>query len=127
MKKAQVAQIKKGIRDNVRVVDGVNVISEILDLDGGSIKDLCFQLKGEMDNLFAVIGGKADGKATLSVVISDDLAKERSLHAGNLVREAAPLIKGGGGGQPFFATAGGKDSGGLSAAIDKVKEITALN
>ena len=63
----------------------------------------------------------AGGKATLSIVISDSLAKEKDLHAGNLVRESAKLIQGGGGGQPFFATAGGKDTSGLENAIAQVK------
>jgi alanyl-tRNA synthetase len=122
LKKAQVKQIKADVLASVELKDGVNYISQILDLDGGSIKDLCFQLKGEVDNLVAVIGGKADGKATISVVISDDLAKAKDLHAGNLVRSAAKHIQGGGGGQPFFATAGGKDVSGLPQALKAVEE-----
>lgn len=120
LKRGQVQQIKAAVKSKIVAKDGVNLITDILDLDGGSIKDLCFQLKSEVDNLFAVIGGKADGKATLSIVISDELAKSKDLHAGNLVRTAAKHIKGGGGGQPFFATAGGKDAAGLSASIDEV-------
>ncbi|NOQ73683.1 MAG: alanine--tRNA ligase [Crocinitomix sp.] len=126
LKRNQVKQIKAGVLAKVEEKNGVNFVSDILDLDGGSIKDLCFQLKGEVDNLFAVIGGKADGKATLSIVISDELAKSKDWHAGNLVRETAKYIQGGGGGQPFFATAGGKDSSGLNTAIEKVKEITGV-
>lgn len=126
LKKGQVKQLKADIVSKIEDKDGVNFVTDILDLDGGSIRDLCFQLKGSVDNLFAVFGGKCDGKATLSIVISDDLAKSRDLHAGNMVREAARLIQGGGGGQPFFATAGGKDAGGLTAAIDKVKELASI-
>ena len=73
-----------------------------------------------------MIGGKFDGKATLSIIIDEDLAKAKDFHAGNLVREASKLIQGGGGGQPFFATAGGKDSSGLTAAIEKVKQLSGL-
>lgn len=126
LKKAQVKQIKTDVLSKVEAKGEVNFVSDILDLDGGSIKDLCFQLKGEVDNLFAVIGGKADGKATLTIIISEELAKANDWHAGNLVRENARYIQGGGGGQPFFATAGGKDSSGLTTAIDKVKEITGI-
>jgi alanyl-tRNA synthetase len=123
LKKVQVKQIKADVLAKVEDKGGINYVSEILDMDGGSIKDLCFQLKGEVDNLFAVIGGRADGKATISVVISDDLAKEKDFHAGNLVREAAKHIQGGGGGQPFFATAGGKDASGLPQAISHIEGI----
>ncbi|MFT5823709.1 MAG: alanyl-tRNA synthetase [Crocinitomix sp.] len=126
LKKGQVKQIKAAVLAKVETKGDINFIADILDLDGGSIKDLCFQLKGELNNLFAVIGGKADGKATLSIVISEELAKANDWHAGNLVRETAKYIQGGGGGQPFFATAGGKDSSGLKTAIDKVKEITGI-
>ncbi|WP_070138249.1 alanine--tRNA ligase [Crocinitomix algicola] len=126
LKNAQVAQIKKEILSKISQRGDVQFISEILDLDGGSIKDICFQLKGSVDRLFAVIGGKSNGKATLSIVISDELAKEKDWHAGNLVRESAKLIRGGGGGQPFFATAGGSDSSGLDDAINKVIELTGV-
>ncbi|MBD3638608.1 MAG: alanine--tRNA ligase [Crocinitomicaceae bacterium] len=123
LKRGQVKQIKADLISKIEEKGDVNYLSDILDLDGGSIKDLCFQLKSEVNNLFAVIGGRSDGKATLSIVISDDLAKTRNLHAGNLVREAAKHIQGGGGGQPFFATAGGKDSSGLPNAIKEVEKV----
>ncbi|MCG8575840.1 MAG: alanine--tRNA ligase [Flavobacteriales bacterium] len=123
LKKDKVKQIKTDLVNSIEDKGGIQFVSAILDLDGGGIKDLCFQLKAEKENLFAVIGGRSGGKATLSIVISDDLAKEKEFHAGNMVRESAKLIQGGGGGQPFFATAGGKDANGLSAAIDKVKEL----
>lgn len=126
LKKGQVNQIKTALISKVEDRDGVHFVSDILDLDGGSVKDLCFQLKANVDNLFAVIGAKSDGKATLSIVISEELAKSRDFHAGNMVREAAKLIQGGGGGQPFFATAGGKDASGLKAAIEKVVEIAGV-
>lgn len=101
-------------------INGINVITAIIDIsDAASIKDLCYQLKNEVQDLFLVLGSAAEGKASLSIMISDNLVKERGLHAGNIVREAAKEIKGGGGGQPFFATAGGKDQDGIQNAIDK--------
>ena len=90
-------------------------------MDGGAIKDILFQLKGEVDTFFAVIGGEKDGKCTLTVMIDEEVVKAKDLHAGNLVRSAAKHIQGGGGGQPFFATAGGKNPDGLQAAIEEVK------
>ena len=126
LKRGQVKQLKNEIAAKIVNLEGVHFVSDILNLDGGSIKDLCFQLKADTSSFFGVFGGKADDKATLTIVISDDLAKEKSLHAGNMVREASKLIQGGGGGQPFFATAGGKDASGLTAAIDKVKELSGL-
>ncbi|MEX1001902.1 MAG: alanine--tRNA ligase [Crocinitomicaceae bacterium] len=122
LKKGQARQIKSELKAKIQQKGDMNYLSEILDLDAGSIKDICFQLKGEVDNLFAVIGGKSEGKATLSIVISDDLAKAKDFHAGNMVRSAAKHIKGGGGGQPFFATAGGQDASGLSAALAEVEK-----
>ncbi len=124
--KDRVKSMKAELLASVEDKGGVKFVSAILELDGGGIKDLCFQLKSEVDNLFAVIGGKSADRATLSVMISEDLAKEKELHAGNLVKESASLIQGGGGGQPFFATAGGKDPSGLPAAIDKIKELASL-
>lgn len=126
LKRGQVKQLKNEIAAKIVNLEGVHFVSDILNLDGGSIKDLCFQLKADTSSFFGVFGGKADDKATLTIVISDDLAKEKSLHAGNMVREASKLIQGGGGGQPFFATAGGRDASGLKAAIDKVKELSGL-
>lgn len=101
-------------------VNGINVIASKIDIsDAASIKDLCYQLKNDVQDLFLVLGSAAGGKANLNIMISDNLVKEKGLHAGNIVREAAKEMKGGGGGQPFFATAGGKDPDGIQNAIDK--------
>jgi alanyl-tRNA synthetase len=120
LQKDKVKSMKAGLLSQVENKDGINFLSTILDLDGGSIKDLCFQLKGELDDFVGVIGGKADSKATVTIIIAENIAKEKELHAGNLVREASKLIQGGGGGQPFFATAGGKNAGGLNDALELV-------
>lgn len=122
LQKDKVKSLKAGLLSEVEHKDGVNFLSTQLKLDGGSIKDLCFQLKGEIENFIGVIGGESDGKATITIIISENIAKEKDLHAGNLVREAAKLIQGGGGGQPFFATAGGKNSAGLKDALAFVNE-----
>jgi len=112
LQKEKVKSLKAGLLSQVENKGGINFLSTILDLDGGSIKDLCFQLKGDLENFVGVIGGKSDGKATVTIIIAENIAKDKELHAGNLVREASKLIQGGGGGQPFFATAGGKNAGG---------------
>ena len=78
------------------------------------------------EKTFCVYGSKSDDKPLITVMISKDLVADKNLHAGNLVREAAKLIKGGGGGAPHFATAGGKDTTGIDAAVDKVVELAGL-
>ena len=98
------------------------MLADIVDLDAGAVKDILFQLKGEYDNFIGIIGGKSDDKCSLSMIITESLAKEKGVNAGQLIKEASPLIKGGGGGQPFFATAGGKDANGLDAALKLIQE-----
>lgn len=116
------AMLMKGeIKSAITTINGVNFIGTEVDLDGGSIKDILFQLKAETENLFAAIGGKADGKCTLSIIVADNLVKEKNLNAGQIIREASKFIQGGGGGQPAFATAGGKNPAGLKEAIALVK------
>jgi alanyl-tRNA synthetase len=121
LQRGQLVGIKEELKKKIEVLGGINYASAILELDGGLIKDLCFQLKAEIENLVVVVGGKSDGKATISIAISEELATSKKLHAGNLVKESAKLIGGGGGGQPFFATAGGKNPNGLPEAIEYVK------
>ena len=118
--KQAAAGVKDELKNQVQLVNGINVIAAKVNLESAqSIKDLAFQLKGEVDNLFLVLGAEIDGKPNLSIMISDSLIKEKGLNAGQIVREAAKEMKGGGGGQPFYATAGGKDLSGISAAIEK--------
>lgn len=112
--------VKSNLKSKVLMERGVNIIAGKIEIDNaGLIKDLAFQLKAEIDNLFLVLGAEVDGKPLLTVMISDNVVAEKGLHAGNIIREAAKAMKGGGGGQPFYATAGGKDVAGLQAAIDK--------
>jgi len=123
IEKERAKDIKGELKNSIVATDGLNFLEAIVPLDGSSIKDVLFQLKGEVDNLFAVIGGEHDGKCTLSVIIDEELVKHKNLHAGNIIRSAAKHIQGGGGGQPFFATAGGKKPEGLKSAIAEVKAL----
>jgi len=112
--------VKSNLKSKVLMEKGVNIIADKIELDNAAlIKDLAFQLKGEVENLFLVVGAEIDGKPLLTVMISDNVVAEKGLHAGKIIREAAKEMKGGGGGQPFYATAGGKDVAGLQAAIEK--------
>ncbi|MCB9361099.1 MAG: alanine--tRNA ligase [Flavobacteriales bacterium] len=118
--KEQVKAIKEELLTKVEVVNGVNVIAQKIDLDdSAAIKDLAFQLKGEVDNLFMVLGAEVNGKPNLTIVVSEELSKAKNLHAGNIIREAAKEMRGGGGGQPFYATAGGSNVEGIQSAITK--------
>jgi len=121
---AQTKAAKEQLLSQVEVIDGVNVIAQKIELgDAGAIKDLAFQLKGQVENLFLVLGAEINGKPSLTIVISEELSKEKDLHAGNIIREAAKEMRGGGGGQPFFATAGGSYVEGIEAAIEKAKSF----
>ena len=114
-------RIKERLVSKKEVINGVNVVRAVVPIDPASAKDLVFKVHQDIpERLVCVLGSVHDGKPMLNVMVSEDMVKEFGLHAGQLVREAAKLIKGGGGGQPHFASAGGKDPEGLSAAVDKV-------
>ena len=124
--KEKEAQAKKRLMDNIKEVNGVKVIKAFLPMPAESVKNIAFQLRAEnSENTFIAIGSKENEKPMLTVAISDDLVAN-GLNAGKLVREAAKLIQGGGGGQAHFATAGGKNADGLIAAIDKLVELASL-
>ncbi|MBC73768.1 MAG: alanine--tRNA ligase [Muricauda sp.] len=97
-------------------------LAKKVDLDAGGIKDLAFEMGGQVDNLFLLLASENDGKAILSCYISKGLVAEKDLNAGTIVRELGKYIQGGGGGQPFFATAGGKNPAGIPEALDKVRD-----
>ena len=112
--------MKNNLKSKILQERGVNIISGQLGMgNAGMIKDLAYQLKGEVENLYLVLGALIDGKPNLTVMISENIVAEKGLDAGKIVREAGREIQGGGGGQPFYATAGGKNAVGLQAAIDK--------
>jgi alanyl-tRNA synthetase len=100
------------------------VVSSILPIDPQSAKDLAFKIRqAKPDHLLCVIGSVNQDKPLLTIMISDDMVSEHNLNAGQMVREAAKLIQGGGGGQPHFATAGGKNAEGLKSAVDLIVEL----
>ena len=116
-----VERAKESLLEKARTINGVTVVSAILPLMPQGVKDLVFKIRQAVpENLLCVIGSVDAGKPMLSVMLSDDMVKDHNLNAGQLVREAAKLIQGGGGGQPHYATAGGKNVDGLSAAVDCV-------
>lgn len=92
-------------------------------MDASGIKDLSFELGSEYDNLFLLFGTSQNGKALLSCYISKELIKSKNLDASKIIRELGKYIDGSGGGQPFFATAGGNKPKGISEALSKAKEF----
>ncbi|MBO4663607.1 MAG: alanine--tRNA ligase, partial [Bacteroidaceae bacterium] len=125
-KAAQAQSFKKDLIANAKEVNGVKVIAGVAPVDAQNAKDMAFQLRAQFpENLLVVIGGVADAKPTLTVAFSDDLVKAGK-NAGKIIRDAAKLMQGGGGGQAHFATAGGKNVDGLKAAVDKVVELAEL-
>ena len=122
-----VQRTKDELIRRAETVNGVTVIKAVLPIDGNAAKDLVFKIREAIpSHLLCVIGSTAQQKPLLSVMLSEDMVKDHGLNAGQMVREAAKLIQGGGGGQPHFASAGGKDVDGISAAVDKVIELTHL-
>ncbi len=103
----------------IKEVNGVKFLAREIDLDAGGMKDLAFQIGGEVDNLFLLLASREGGKALLSCYISKETAQAKDLNAGKIVRELGKYIQGGGGGQPFFATAGGKNPEGIAEALSK--------
>ncbi len=122
----KVAEFKAKMIEGAKTVNGVKVISAVVPVDAQSAKDMAFQLRNQFpESLLVVIGGVEGSKPNLTVTFSDDLVKDGK-NAGKLIREAAKLMQGGGGGQAHFATAGGKNIDGLKAAVDKVVELAEL-
>lgn len=119
--KDKAKNLKGDLKNEITELNGVNFIAKKVDLDASGIKDLCFELGGEVDNLFALFGADNNGKALLSCYISKNLVVHRDLNAGQIVRELGKHIQGGGGGQPFFATAGGKNPAGIEEALEAAK------
>jgi alanyl-tRNA synthetase len=114
--------IKTTLLTKQQNINGINFIAERIELDSAdAIKDLSFELRNQVDNLFMVLGSDVKGKPSLSIIISDNLVKDKNLNAGTIVRELGKEIQGGGGGAAFYATAGGTDSKGILKALEKAK------
>lgn len=121
---AQAGALKGELAAKAESLNDANFIAAIVPLnDANAIKTLAYQLEKELGSALIVLGAVVGDKPLLTVIISQDLVDAKGLHAGNMVRELAKEIQGGGGGQPFFATAGGKDAGGLERAIAKAKAL----
>ncbi len=122
-----VERAKDKLLAQMKVINGVKVVTAVLPMKADSAKDLVFKIRAaESEHLLCVVGSVFENKPTLSVIVSEDLVADHGVNAGKIIREAARLIQGGGGGQPHFATAGGKNADGLSAAVDKVVELAQL-
>ena len=125
-RKEKEVQLKARLLQEIKEVNGVKLIKFCAPLPADTVKNIAFQLRGEVtESLFFVAGTEFEGKPMLTVMLSDNLVAT-GLKAGALVKEAAKLIQGGGGGQPHFATAGGKNPEGLQAAVDKVIELAGI-
>lgn len=114
--------LKANLIQGLEEINGVQFLSQKVDLDAASIKDLAFEIGRDRNNLFLLLASERDGKALLSCYISKELVDSKNLNAGQIVRDLGKFIDGGGGGQPFFATAGGKNPEGIPLALDKVRD-----
>ena len=122
-----VERTKEMLLSRIKEVNGISVITAVLPIEPAAAKDLMFKLREAVpQKLVAVIGSTAHNKPLLTVMFSDDMVKEHQLNAGQIIREAAKLIQGGGGGQPHYAQAGGKNIDGMNAAVDKVIALANL-
>ncbi len=119
--KDKAKNLKGELKAEIEAINGINFLAKEIDLDAGGMKDLAFEMGGETENLFLVFGAEHDGKALLACYISKELAADKNLDAGKIVRELGKYIQGGGGGQAFFATAGGKNPAGIEEALEKAK------
>lgn len=119
--KDKAGNLKNELKEQVVAINEINFLAVKVDLDAGAVKDMAFSLGNEVKNLFALFATEQDGKAVLTCFIDKELATVKNLNAGTIVRELGKYIQGGGGGQPFFATAGGKNPAGIPEALEKAK------
>ena len=119
-----VERAKESLVSHAQTIGGITVVKSVLPIEAAAAKDLVFKIREAIpQHLVCAIGSTGGNKPLLNVMLSDDMVKEHGLNAGQIVREAAKLIQGGGGGQPHYASAGGKNLDGLRAAVDKVIEL----
>ncbi|MBN2891679.1 MAG: alanine--tRNA ligase [Bacteroidales bacterium] len=125
MQKEKIKFIKLDLKANIKEINGLNVITAKLDAPNADfLKQISYELKGEVSNMFLALGTELNGKALLSVMLGNELL-EKGMNANTIIREASKEIQGGGGGQPFYATAGGKNPAGLDAALKKCVKLIA--
>ncbi|MCA0132906.1 alanine--tRNA ligase [Winogradskyella alexanderae] len=120
--KDKTKNLKGEISNEFDIINDIQFLAKKVDLDAKGIKDLCFELGAEHNNLFLIFGAENNDKAILTCYISKELVADKNLNAGNIVRELGKYIKGGGGGQSFFATAGGKNPAGIEDALKASKQ-----
>ncbi|MBJ7882368.1 alanine--tRNA ligase [Gelidibacter salicanalis] len=120
--KDKAKNMKADLKHELSEINGVQFLAKKVDLDASGIKDLSFELGQQYENLFLLFAAENDGKALLSCYISKELVASKGLDAGTIVRELGKYIQGGGGGQPFFATAGGKNPQGIDQALAAAQE-----
>ena len=117
-------QIKSELKSKIVIQGDVNTIVEYIEIASTDLlKKLSFEMKNEVDKLIMILAANVEGKPQVSVVIDDALVKQLDLHAGKIVKQLAQNINGGGGGQPFFATAGGSDLSGLEKVINEARNV----
>jgi alanyl-tRNA synthetase len=120
----KLSSIKTDILGKIETVGDIRFLACSVKVDKANLlRDLAYQVKGDMDNLFLVLGTEIEGKANMAVMISNKLVDTKGLNASNIIREISKEIDGGGGGQPFFATAGGKNSAGLQKAYERARKF----
>lgn len=123
LNKDKAALLKKDLKKKIITVNGINFLGEKVNLNATSIKDILFQLKGEHDNFVGILAYADKNKCGISVILSENLVEVKSLNASKIIKDISHHIQGGGGGQAFFATAGGKDPNGIESAINEAKSM----
>jgi len=128
LSREQGAAIKTSLLHKKQELGSIIFIGEKIEITSADVaKDICFQLKSEIPNLFLILGAEVNGKANLFVAISDSLMNDKKWNASTLIREFSKEIQGGGGGQAFYATAGGTNVGGINAAISNARNWVFTN
>ncbi|MGC6469988.1 MAG: alanine--tRNA ligase [Flavobacteriales bacterium] len=115
--------IKSDLIQEIQQINGIQFIAKQVDIDSKSIKNIAFELTKRFDNLLLVLASSSNGKASLTVAISENLSNQKNLNAGKIIRKLSEDIQGGGGGQALFATAGGKHIAGIPLALEKAKSF----
>jgi alanyl-tRNA synthetase len=116
--------LKQALKGKIQAINGINVLVEKVEIpNADQLKNLSFQLKGEIENLFCVLTCELNQKPMVSIILSENLVQEKNLNAGTMVKALAKHIQGGGGGQAFYATAGGNKLEGLNALLEEAKKM----
>jgi alanyl-tRNA synthetase len=122
--KQQVTALKNELKSKFVSENGMNILKGKIEIGSNeNLKDLCFQLKAEVENAAIYLGAEINGKATIAVAFSDSLVKDNNKHAGNVIKAIAKDINGGGGGQAAFATAGGTNVDGIESSLELAKQM----